>query len=137
MTVSTTALRETPPGQTPGGVSVCVLNDSRPFCADRQDSAVTRELSRRLGAESFLQYENGISHGRLHALQQSAVRDGEAGSGADRGTVPGTALDRQRNRVYQPPQALRAVLLAALLVLSAISASPEGEVTGDGRGWSR
>ncbi|MET3923548.1 CHAD domain-containing protein [Arthrobacter sp. UYEF20] len=45
---------------------------------DHQDSVVTRELLRRLGAESFLQGENGFSYGRLHALEQSAALDAEA-----------------------------------------------------------
>jgi CHAD domain-containing protein len=45
---------------------------------DHQDSVVTRDLLRRLGAESFLQGENGFSYGRLHALEQSAALDAEA-----------------------------------------------------------
>ena len=45
---------------------------------DHQDSVVTRELLRRLGAEAFLQGENGFSYGRLHALEQSAALDAEA-----------------------------------------------------------
>lgn len=45
---------------------------------DHQDSIVTRRLLRRLGAESFLQGENGFSYGRLHALEQSAALEAEA-----------------------------------------------------------
>ena len=45
---------------------------------DHQDSVVTRELLRRLGAEAFLQGENGFSYGRLHALEQSVALDAEA-----------------------------------------------------------
>ncbi|MFF2318254.1 CHAD domain-containing protein [Arthrobacter sp. NPDC058097] len=45
---------------------------------DHQDSIVTRQLLRRLGAESFLQGENGFSYGRLHALEQTAALEAEA-----------------------------------------------------------
>ncbi|MFJ4029054.1 CHAD domain-containing protein [Paenarthrobacter sp. NPDC089989] len=45
---------------------------------DHQDSIVTRKLLRRLGAESFLQGENGFSYGRLHALEQTAALQTEA-----------------------------------------------------------
>lgn len=45
---------------------------------DHQDSVVTRELLRRLGAEAFVQGENGFSYGRLHALEQAAAVDAEA-----------------------------------------------------------
>lgn len=45
---------------------------------DHQDSVVTRQLLRRLGAEAFLQGENGFSYGRLHALEQSAALVAEA-----------------------------------------------------------
>lgn len=40
---------------------------------DHQDSIVTRELLRRLGAASFLQGGNEFSYGRLRALEQSAA----------------------------------------------------------------
>jgi CHAD domain-containing protein len=36
---------------------------------DHQDSVVTRDLRCRLGAEAFLQGENGFSYGRFHALE--------------------------------------------------------------------
>jgi CHAD domain-containing protein len=45
---------------------------------DHQDSVVTRELLRRLGAEAFTLGENGFSYGRLHALEQSAALEAEA-----------------------------------------------------------
>ena len=45
---------------------------------DHQDSVVTRELLRRLGAEAFVLGENGFSYGRLHALEQSAALEAEA-----------------------------------------------------------
>ncbi|MHA7288684.1 CYTH and CHAD domain-containing protein [Arthrobacter sp. MDT3-24] len=45
---------------------------------DHQDSVVTRDLLRRLGAEAFVQGENGFSYGRLHALEQSVALDAEA-----------------------------------------------------------
>jgi CHAD domain-containing protein len=45
---------------------------------DHQDSIVTRNLLRRLGAESFGQGENGFSYGRLHALEQTAALEAEA-----------------------------------------------------------
>jgi CHAD domain-containing protein len=45
---------------------------------DHQDSVVTRELLRRLGAEAYLQGENGFSYGRLHALEQCLASDVEA-----------------------------------------------------------
>lgn len=45
---------------------------------DHQDSVVTRELLRRLGAEAFVLGENGFSYGRLHALEQSAALGAEA-----------------------------------------------------------
>ena len=44
---------------------------------DHQDSVVTRELLRRLGAEAFTLGENGFSYGRLHALEQSAALEAE------------------------------------------------------------
>ena len=44
---------------------------------DHQDSVVTRELLRRLGAEAFALGENGFSYGRLHALEQSAALKAE------------------------------------------------------------
>ena len=45
---------------------------------DHQDSVVTRDLLRRLGAEAFVQGENGFSYGRLHALEQSIALESEA-----------------------------------------------------------
>ena len=45
---------------------------------DHQDSVVTRDLLRRLGAEAFVQGENGFSYGRLHALEQSVAVESEA-----------------------------------------------------------
>lgn len=45
---------------------------------DHQDSVVTRDLLRRLGAEAFAQGENGFSYGRLHALEQAVAMDAEA-----------------------------------------------------------
>jgi CHAD domain-containing protein len=45
---------------------------------DHQDSIVTRSVLRRLGAESFLQGENGFSYGRLHALEEAAALEAEA-----------------------------------------------------------
>lgn len=45
---------------------------------DHQDSLVTRTVLRRLGAESFLQGENGFSYGRLHALEETAALDAES-----------------------------------------------------------
>lgn len=41
---------------------------------------MTRKLLRRLGAESFLEGENGFSYGRLHALEQAAALEAEAKS---------------------------------------------------------
>lgn len=43
-----------------------------------EDSILTRELLRRLGAASFLNGENGFSYGRLHALEQCAALAAEA-----------------------------------------------------------
>lgn len=43
-----------------------------------QDTVLTRELLRRLGAGSVLQNENGFSYGRLHALEQFAAENAEA-----------------------------------------------------------
>ncbi|MHA7207889.1 CYTH and CHAD domain-containing protein [Arthrobacter sp. MDT1-65] len=45
---------------------------------EHQDSIVTRELLRRLGAKAFQEGENGFSYGRLHALEQAAALDAEA-----------------------------------------------------------
>jgi len=45
---------------------------------DHQDSLVTRSVLRRLGAESFLQGENGFSFGRLHALEEAAALEAES-----------------------------------------------------------
>ncbi len=45
---------------------------------DHQDSVVTRNVLRRLGAEAFVQGENGFSYGRLHALEQSVALEAEA-----------------------------------------------------------
>lgn len=45
---------------------------------DHQDSVVTRDLLRRLGARAFKQGENGFSYGRLHALEQSVALESEA-----------------------------------------------------------
>ncbi|MDP9984744.1 CHAD domain-containing protein [Pseudarthrobacter oxydans] len=45
---------------------------------DHQDSVVTRELLRRLGAEAFVLGENGFSYGRLHALEQAVALEAEA-----------------------------------------------------------
>ena len=45
---------------------------------DHQDSVVTRDLLRRLGAEAFIQGENGFSYGRLHALEQAVALASEA-----------------------------------------------------------
>lgn len=45
---------------------------------DHQDSVVTRDLLRRLGAEAFVKGENGFSYGRLHALEQAVALDAEA-----------------------------------------------------------
>lgn len=44
---------------------------------DHQDSLVTRAVLRRLGAEAFIQGENGFSYGRLHALEESAALKAE------------------------------------------------------------
>jgi CHAD domain-containing protein len=44
---------------------------------DHQDSLVTRTVLRRLGAEAFLQGENGFSYGRLHALEEAAALEAE------------------------------------------------------------
>jgi CHAD domain-containing protein len=43
-----------------------------------QDSVVTRQLLRRLGAEAFTLGENGFSYGRLHALEQTVALEAEA-----------------------------------------------------------
>ncbi|SKB99125.1 CHAD domain-containing protein [Arthrobacter sp. 49Tsu3.1M3] len=45
---------------------------------DHQDSVVTRQLLRRLGAEAFTLGENGFSYGRLHALEQTLALEAEA-----------------------------------------------------------
>ncbi|MET4591801.1 CHAD domain-containing protein/uncharacterized protein YjbK [Arthrobacter sp. 754] len=45
---------------------------------DHQDSVVTRDLLRRLGARAFKQGENGFSYGRLHALEQAIALESEA-----------------------------------------------------------
>ncbi|HAG58601.1 MAG TPA: hypothetical protein DCL83_04430 [Arthrobacter bacterium] len=45
---------------------------------DHQDSVVTRDLLRRLGAQAFLQGENGFSYGRLHAREEYTALDAEA-----------------------------------------------------------
>ena len=44
---------------------------------DHQDSVVTRQLLRRLGAEAFTLGENGFSYGRLHALEQAVALEAE------------------------------------------------------------
>jgi len=44
---------------------------------DHQDSLVTRSVLRRLGAESFVQGENGFSYGRLHALEEAVALEAE------------------------------------------------------------
>jgi hypothetical protein len=43
-----------------------------------QDTVLTRDVLRRLGAGSVLQNENGFSYGRLHALEQFAAEKAEA-----------------------------------------------------------
>jgi CHAD domain-containing protein len=45
---------------------------------DHQDSLVTRTVLRRLGAEAFVQGENGFSYGRLHALEEAAALEAES-----------------------------------------------------------
>ncbi|WP_105030606.1 CYTH and CHAD domain-containing protein [Arthrobacter ruber] len=45
---------------------------------EHQDSVVTRDLLRRLGASATQQGGNGFSYGRLHALEQVAALDAEA-----------------------------------------------------------
>lgn len=45
---------------------------------DHQDSVVTRELLRRLGAVAFQQGENGFTYGRLHALEETTAKETEA-----------------------------------------------------------
>ena len=42
-----------------------------------QDTVVTRELCRRLGAVAPGQGENGFTFGRLHALEQARAERGE------------------------------------------------------------
>jgi len=44
---------------------------------DHQDSVVTRDLLRRLGAKAFVQGENGFSYGRLRALEESLALKAE------------------------------------------------------------
>ncbi len=45
---------------------------------EHQDSIVTRDLLRRLGAAAFKQGENGFTYGRLHALEQVAALRAES-----------------------------------------------------------
>ena len=59
---------------------------------DHQDSVVTRELLRRLGAEAFVLGENGFSYGRLHALEQSAALEAEARFHRDWKKFPAVSL---------------------------------------------
>lgn len=44
---------------------------------DHQDSLVTRAMLRKLGAEAFVQGENGFTYGRLHALEEAAALEAE------------------------------------------------------------
>ena len=61
---------------------------------DHQDSVVTRELLRRLGAEAFEQGENGFTYGRLHALEQAAALETEARFHRQWKTFPSTSLKK-------------------------------------------
>lgn len=61
---------------------------------DHQDSVVTRELLRRLGAEAFEQGENGFTYGRLHALEQAAALETEARFHREWKTFPSTSLKK-------------------------------------------
>ena len=51
--------------------------ESKSSSGTTRDSLVTRSVLRRLGAESFVQGENGFSYGRLHALEESLALDAE------------------------------------------------------------
>jgi CHAD domain-containing protein len=59
---------------------------------DHQDSVVTRQLLRRLGAEAFTLGENGFSYGRLHALEQTVALEAEAQFHRDWKKFPATPL---------------------------------------------
>ena len=52
--------------------------DVQKILGDHQDSVVTRDLLRKLGAEAFVQGENGFTYGRLHALEQATAVEAEA-----------------------------------------------------------
>jgi hypothetical protein len=67
-----------PPAQRTPASLLTPLTVSEKILGDYQDSVVTRDLLRRLGAEAFVQGENGFSYGRLHALEQSIALDAEA-----------------------------------------------------------
>lgn len=59
---------------------------------DHQDSIVTRKVLRRLGAEAFVQGENGFSYGRLHALEQFAAVEAETRFHRDWKKFPSVSL---------------------------------------------
>ncbi len=61
---------------------------------DHQDSLVTRAVLRRLGAEAFVQGENGFSYGRLHALEEAAALEAESRFHHDWKHFPSVALTK-------------------------------------------
>ncbi|QTG80405.1 CYTH and CHAD domain-containing protein [Arthrobacter crystallopoietes] len=58
-----------------------------------QDTVLTRDLLRRLGAGVVLQNENGFSYGRLHALEQFAAENAEAAFRREWKRFPSTSIN--------------------------------------------
>lgn len=58
-----------------------------------QDTILTRDLLRRLGAGAVLQNENGFSYGRLHALEQFAAENAEAAFRREWKRFPSTSIN--------------------------------------------
>ncbi|AUI52762.1 CYTH and CHAD domain-containing protein [Arthrobacter crystallopoietes] len=58
-----------------------------------QDTVLTRDLLRRLGAGAVLQNENGFTYGRLHALEQIAAENAQAAFRREWKRFPSTSIN--------------------------------------------